>query len=482
MAHHARRNRRLTDALAWLPVREGKPRLSQRTAVAACLVAAGLLAGLPVQAGGKKAASAKAVPAKAKAQAKVAPPVRSARTKAAAVAASAAAAQRIGSAQPEPEVRLLQVITQVERGQLDEAIKSAARLTEDVPNFKLAQLVYADLLRYRTGRFQGAGAIAQAAQSGPGGTVLVKHQLAPAVLSDSELQEQLQGLQLELKRRVLATGSPPAAGMIPADVLQLGASVRHVIAIDESKSRLYLFANEAGSLRLSASYYVSVGKMGLGKQQEGDLRTPQGLYFVGRHIPGPRLPAFYGKGALTVNYPNDWDRSMGRAGSGIWLHGAPPDQFARLPHASDGCVVLANPDLLALTRTVDRQTPVLIRESLHWVAPQDRAQQAAARSFQAVLDEWKKTRQTADAGKLASLYAAGGATGADGLSERVAAYFEGAGASLDDVSIYAWKEARGEVRIVNFKLGSRAFSQPLGLRQYWQKTASGWKILSEDTL
>ena len=444
MAYHARRNRRLTDAFAWLPVREDKFRLSSRAAVAACLVAAGLLAGLPAQAAGKKAASAKAAPAKA--QAKAAGPARSTRAKAGAAVASGAAVQRVSSAQPEPEVRLLQVITQVERGQLDEAIKLAARLTEDVPNFKLAQLVYADLLRYRAGRFQGAGAI--------------------------ELQEQLQGLQLELKRRVLATGSPPAAGMVPADVLQLGASVRHVIAIDESKSRLYLFANEAGSLRLSASYYVSVGKMGLGKQQEGDLRTPQGLYFVGRHIPGPRLPAFYGKGALTVNYPNDWDRAMGRAGSGIWLHGAPPDQFARLPHASDGCVVLANPDLLALTRTVDRQTPVLIR---------DRAQQAAAHSFQAVLDEWRKTRQTADARKLASLYAAG-STGAEGLSERVAAYFDGAGASLDDVSIYAWKEARGEVRIVNFRLGSRAFSQPLGLRQYWQKTASGWKILSEDTL
>lgn len=479
MAYHARRNRRLTDAFAWLPVREDKFRLSSRAAVAACLVATGLLAGLPAQAAGKKAASAKAAPAKA--QAKAAGPARSVRAKAGTAAASGAAVQRVSAVQPEPEVRLLQVITQVERGQLDEAIKLAARLTEDVPNFKLAQLVYADLLRYRAGRFQGAGAIAQSTHSGPGGAVLVKHQLAPAVLSDSELQEQLQGLQLELKRRVLATGSPPAAGMVPADVLQLGASVRHVIAIDESKSRLYLFANEAGSLRLSASYYVSVGKMGLGKQQEGDLRTPQGLYFVGRHIPGPRLPAFYGKGALTVNYPNDWDRAMGRAGSGIWLHGAPPDQFARLPHASDGCVVLANPDLLALTRTVDRQTPVLIRESLHWVAPQDRAQQAAAHSFQAVLDEWRKTRQTADARKLASLYAAG-STGAEGLSERVAAYFDGAGASLDDVSIYAWKEARGEVRIVNFRLGSRAFSQPLGLRQYWQKTASGWKILSEDTL
>ena len=34
-----------------------------------------------------------------------------------------------------------------------------------------------------------------------------------------------------------------------------------------------------------------------------------------------------------------------RTGSGIWLHGTPPDQFARAPLATDGCLVLANPDL-----------------------------------------------------------------------------------------------------------------------------------------
>jgi hypothetical protein len=39
------------------------------------------------------------------------------------------------------------------------------------------------------------------------------------------------------------------------------------------------------------------------------------------------------------------DARRGKTGSGIWLHGTPPDQFVRAPKATDGCVVLANPDL-----------------------------------------------------------------------------------------------------------------------------------------
>jgi murein L,D-transpeptidase YafK len=31
----------------------------------------------------------------------------------------------------------------------------------------------------------------------------------------------------------------------------------------------------------------SVGKLGTDKWQEGDQRTPLGIYFVGRHIPDP---------------------------------------------------------------------------------------------------------------------------------------------------------------------------------------------------
>lgn len=394
----------------------------------------------------------------------------------AAVVSSATAAKAAhGSTRqnPDAELRLLQIITQVGRGNLNEALNAAAQLTEDVPNFQLAQLVYADLLRFRTGHFKEGGAV-----NAPAGVRLVKHS-PPLGAMDAQLQAQLQGLQLELKRRVEAVANQPDVDMVPADVLQLGDSVKHLIAIDEGKSRLYLFTQDRGSLRLKASYYVSVGKMGLGKQEEGDMRTPQGMYFVGRHIPGPKLPPFYGKGALTVNYPNDWDKAVGRNGSGIWLHGAPPDQFSRLPRASDGCVVLSNPDLLELMQMVDGQTPVLIRESLQWTPSQDRARLVAASSFRQVLDGWKKASQAGDGHKLSQLYATKTTENKE-VVERVVEGLNRHGGGINDISIYAWKEPGGEVRIVNLQVGEPG--KAFGLRQYWQKTSSGWKILSESLL
>src|SRR3989338_9263109 len=52
-----------------------------------------------------------------------------------------------------------------------------------------------------------------------------------------------------------------------------------------------------------------------------------------------------GVGALPLNYPNEYDKRLGRTGSGIWLHGVPSDSYARSPNSTDGCVVLANPEL-----------------------------------------------------------------------------------------------------------------------------------------
>ena len=272
---------------------------------------------------------------------------------AAAVAATHAKAAAPAQ-QSQAEARLLAIIRQVEQRDLDGALKAAGDLTAEVPNFRAAQLVYADLLRFKTGRagevLAGTPVAASSAPGHPGQGVLVRHNLSVGSVARLEgpaspTQAQLQDLQNELKRRLQADSGAPPAGSVPGEFLMLGASVRHAIAIDASKSRLYLFAHEAGGLRLVGDFYVSVGKLGTDKWQEGDQRTPLGIYFVGRHIPGPRLPEFYGKGALTVNFPNDWDKAVGRSGSGIWLHGSPPDQFSRAPLATDGCLVLANPDL-----------------------------------------------------------------------------------------------------------------------------------------
>lgn len=405
-------------------------------------------------------------------------------------AAAQAGAATANIRQPDAEERLVQIIALVQNQQLDQALKAAASLTADVPHFQAAQLVYADLLRFRSGQ---PGALTPAAVAERAAMLPVKHVPLPqagaaplpiptASVQGAQSLEQLQGLQDEIRRRMLGARSLPAAGQVPAEFLSLSPSVRQVIAIDASQSRLYLLRHDKGQLQLVDSFYVSVGKLGVGKLEEGDQRTPEGIYFIGRQIAGQRLPEFYGKGALTLNYPNDWDKAMGRSGSGIWLHGAPPDQFARLPQASDGCVVLANPDLIALMRTVDKLTPVLIRDQLQWVAPSDAAHRQNTEAFQAVLQQWHQAWMQDGPQAALQLASPQWTASPEGQAwqNRMASLFKGRNVELQDISSYGWKDDKGEIRVANLKLKSREQAQPLSLRQYWRKVGKDWRLFSED--
>lgn len=408
------------------------------------------------------------------------------RKSAPATAPARAVSRPVAASHSNAEERLLKVIDLVRQQKLDAALQAAASLTSDVPHFQAAQLVYADLLRYKTGH-AGALPAVPVQQAVP---VLVKHAPAAApatpaaanAAGPTDSLQQLHGLQDEIKRRVQGASALPATGSIPAEFLALAPTVRQAIAIDASKSRLYLFKHEAGKLVLTADYYVSVGKLGMGKLEEGDQRTPEGMYFIGRQIAGAKLPEFYGKGALTVNYPNDWDRAMGRSGSGIWLHGSPPDQFARLPQASDGCMVLSNADLTRLMRSVDKLAPVLVRDRLQWVANADAGQARERDAFMQVLTRWQQSWNQGDTSELGRLYAPELRSADDNkpMQERMAAAFKSANTQLQDVSVYAWKDAKGEIRIANFRLKSRHLAEPWSLRQYWRKTGNEWKLFSED--
>ena len=205
------------------------------------------------------------------------------------------------------------------QGQNRDALLKAEGLVNDYPTFLLAQLVYGDLLAARTRPLQTLGdvppAVAQAA--------------APA----------LADLRDESQMRLKALRERPPAGSIPSQFLSLSSRNRHAIAVDTSRARLYLFENTASGLSLVADFYVSVGKSGAEKSVEGDLRTPLGVYFITSNLDPKTLRDFYGSGALPINYPNVLDSKRGKTGGGIWLHGTPPDQFARAPLATDGCVV-----------------------------------------------------------------------------------------------------------------------------------------------
>ena len=273
---------------------------------------------------------------------------------------------------------------------------------------------------------------------------------------------------------------------MPSQFLQLSPRSRHAIAVDTSRARLYLFENSPTGLKLLADYYISVGKSGIEKAVEGDLRTPLGVYYVTSNLDPKTLKDFYGAGALPINYPNPYDARRGKTGSGIWLHGTPPSQFARAPLATDGCVVLANPDLERIIRTVEvRSTPVVIAKSLQWVQPS--RLQAEGRSFNDTLAAWQKAKATGDVNRLLSFYLPDATAHGKGVAEALPqmrseiARIRGRELELKDLSFLRWSDS-AETMVVTFgevPAGDR--TGPVK-RQYWMRQGQHWKIFYEGVI
>ena len=130
-----------------------------------------------------------------------------------------------------------------------------------------------------------------------------------------------------------------------------------------------MFAQQNGGLVRLSDYYITIGRAGFGKEREGDLKTPVGVYHVDGYIPGTQLHARYGAGALTTDYPNTLDRFLNRTGYGIWLHGTEPGWINRGPRASEGCITLSNPDFEQLLTQIGshRGIPIVIDDDPEWV-------------------------------------------------------------------------------------------------------------------
>ncbi len=211
---------------------------------------------------------------------------------------------------------LSRVFEQIEANRLDAALEQSEAMIRAYPNFRLAHLIKGDLLLARTRPILTIG----------------NAENAPA--------EKLADLRDEAIARLRAYRARPPLDYVPRYLAQLQPDQKYAIVVDTQKSRLYLYRNDNGIPRFAADYYVSQGKLGADKLREGDRKTPIGVYHVTSSLPRKKLGDFYGSGAYPINYPNEWDRRMGRDGHGIWLHGTPSDTFSRPPSsatASNGC-------------------------------------------------------------------------------------------------------------------------------------------------
>ncbi len=378
-------------------------------------------------------------------------------------AAPSRAAVRPAVKDGEAEARLIEIYKLAGQARGREALVKAERLVDDHPNFQLAQLVYGDLLAARSRPLRAPGDVSD-------GT---------AKAGASTLAE----LRQESLMRLKALRERPAPGTIPSQFLALSPRNKHAIAVDASRARLYLFENTATGLKLVSDYYISVGKSGIEKSVEGDSRTPLGIYFVTSNLDPKSLKDFYGSGALPINYPNALDLKRGKTGSGIWLHGTPPAQFSRAPQASDGCVVLANPDLERIIRTVEvRTTPVVIAQSLQWVAPH--SIKADSKSFEEALNSWHQAKSVGDLATLTSLYSSDfssyGKTRDDWAAQLRTETNKRRGRTvqLKDVSYLRWTDSTDTMVVTFGEVLSGSRTGPVR-RQYWMRQGKQWKIFFE---
>jgi L,D-transpeptidase YnhG len=362
------------------------------------------------------------------------------------------------------EARLIDIYKMTGAGDTRAALVKAELLVKDHPNFQLAQLAYGDLLASRGRAVQDFGDI-------------------PGPLSKSGVSS-LTELRQESQLRLKALRERPPAGTIPSQFLALSSRNKHAIAVDASRSRLYLFENTNHGLKLVADYYISVGKSGIEKTTEGDLRTPLGVYFITSNLDRKSLKDFYGSGALPINYPNVLDSKRGKTGSGIWLHGTPPQQFSRAPQASDGCVVLANPDLERIIRTVEvRTTPVVISQKLDWVPPN--SAQAESKPFEDTLTAWRKAKSSGNVDHLLSFYTPDfNSNNGKTLSEWVPGLrselskTRGRSIQLKDLSYLRWTDA-SDTMVVTFGEVADGARNGTTKRQYWTRQGRQWKIFYE---
>jgi len=364
------------------------------------------------------------------------------------------------------EARLIEVYQLISQGKGREALSSAETLVSDYPHFQLAQLVYGDLLAARTRPIQTLGDV-------------------PNNLNTSA-SPNLGELRNESQMRLKALRERPPPGTVPSEFLSLSSQNKHAIAVDASRSRLYLFENRSTGLVLIADYYISVGKSGTDKTVEGDLRTPLGVYFITSNLDPKSLKDFYGSGALPINYPNVLDSKRGKTGHGIWLHGTPPGQFSRPPLASDGCVVLTNPDLEKIIRTVAiRTTPVVISPRLNWVTVTQA--RASGKPFEDALVGWKNAKSSGNMDRVLSFYSKNFNSNGKTLAQWTPDLrteldkTRGRALQLKDLSLLRWSDSSDTMIVTFGEVADGTHTGP-SKRQYWERQGTQWKIFFEGVI
>ena len=156
---------------------------------------------------------------------------------------------------------------------------------------------------------------------------------------------------------------------LEAQALQRSTHANHLhtlILVDKKTNTLHVAHYEADdSFKILKTYHATTGKVKGDKEEEGDLKTPEGVYQFSMCLKPPGLKAKFGDMAFYINYPNSYDEIAGRNGNDIMLHGTDEPSRLKKDFDSEGCVVVKNEDLREVKAAIQVSlTPILIFKEL----------------------------------------------------------------------------------------------------------------------
>lgn len=165
---------------------------------------------------------------------------------------------------------------------------------------------------------------------------------------------------------VLVLGAALALALLrsrPEEKTLASPSTADRVLVEKAARRLTLFHGP----RAFKSYRVALGRAPIGhKRQEGDQRTPEGLYVIDRR----KADSDFHR-TLHISYPNPREAAQAAErgvapGGDIMIHGLPNGRGAIgvLHRARDwtaGCIAVTNAEIEEIWRIVPDGTPIEIR-------------------------------------------------------------------------------------------------------------------------
>lgn len=379
--------------------------------------------------------------------------------------------QRLQRYPQDHEASLLLALIEFKSGYFTEAMSEIGGLLKREPKFHLAHLIQGDMLLAQTQVISDIGD-------------------NPPLAGAASQHEELELLRQEADARLNAYLDTLPQGRLPRALLSLDEGVKNALLVDKRTHRLYVYERENdGTPRLVQDFYVSTGKASGNKTLSGDLRTPEGVYFITRHIPGEQLPDLYGSSAYPLNYPNEWDSHLGKTGYGIWLHGTEAAYYSRPPQDSEGCVVLPNLDLSAVARFLQPGiTPIVVSDKVEWLERD--AYLTLRDEVKGAVEAWRADWQSGDVERYLAHYDEQFWSGGynkkswQRRKRQVAQGKQWQKVGVSELSLFAYPRdavSGREMMVVNLQqeYDSNNYQSEMKKRLYLVKADTGWRVLYE---